>query len=194
MQPTKHFRPSRQLILVRHGATEPNLAGLRCGGDLDVPLTEVGRAQAAEAAQRIRSLGIPVGVIVTSHLQRARETAEIISQLLQGVEIVIDPAFAERLLGTWNMRSVADTETALAQRVTPQGGESNDQFLDRIAGALETLVPRLEQAPLLVGSKGVARALGELLALPARHGIANGELVQFDLSAYARRNTAECEA
>ena len=30
------------VLFVRHGSTAPNLAGLRCGGDLDSPLTELG--------------------------------------------------------------------------------------------------------------------------------------------------------
>jgi probable phosphoglycerate mutase len=178
---------SRDLIFVRHGATAPNLAGIRCGGDLDVPLVEAGRRQAAAAGERIRALGIPVGVIVTSDLRRTRETAEIICRLLNGVELVVEPAFAERRLGAWNMRSVADTETAVAAGVTPPGGESADEFFDRIAGAVETLLPRLDRCPLLVGSKGVARVLRELLGLPDRHALANGDAVRFDLSMLAER-------
>lgn len=178
---------SRDLIFVRHGATALNLAGIRCGGDLDVPLVEAGRRQAAAAGERIRALGIPVGVIVTSDLRRTRETAEIICRLLRGVELVIEPAFAERRLGAWNMRSVADTETAVAAGVTPPGGESADEFFDRIAGAVETLLPRLDRCPLLVGSKGVARVLRELLGLPDRHALANGDAVRLDLSMLAER-------
>lgn len=178
---------SRDLIFVRHGATALNLAGIRCGGDLDVPLVEAGRRQAAAAGERIRALGIPVGVIVASDLRRTRETAEIICRLLSGVELVIEPAFAERRLGAWNMRSVADTETAVAAGVTPPGGESADEFFDRIAGAVETLLPRLDRCPLLVGSKGVARVLRELLGLPDRHALANGDAVRLDLSMLAER-------
>src|SRR5262245_34289545 len=124
MRATRPPRASRELIFVRHGATAPNLAGIRCGGDLDVPLVEAGRRQAAAAAERIRALGIPVGVIVTSDLRRTRETAEIIGRLL-GVEMVIEPAFAERHLGAWNMRSDADTETAVDAGVTPQIGRAH---------------------------------------------------------------------
>lgn len=45
-------RSNQQLLFVRHGATAPNEAELRCGGDLDVPLSELGRAQAREAGDR----------------------------------------------------------------------------------------------------------------------------------------------
>jgi probable phosphoglycerate mutase len=186
--------PSRHLVFVRHGATEANLAGLRCGGDLDVPLTDFGRRQAAEAGLRIRELRLPVGVIVTSALRRTRETAEIISRLLHNVEVVIEPAFAERSLGEWNLRSVAQTQAALVSGVTPPGGESNADFLERIGTAVDCLLPRLDDQPLLVGSKGVARALGELLGLNGRRDISNGQLAHFDLTALAERNSMGCKA
>ena len=186
--------PSRHLAFVRHGATEANLAGLRCGGDLDVPLTDFGRRQAAEAALRIRELRLPVGVIVTSALRRTRETAEIISRLLHNVEVVIEPAFAERSLGEWNLRPVAQTQAALVSGVTPPGGESNADFLERIGTAVDCLLPRLDDQPLLVGSKGVARALGELLGLNGRRDISNGQLAHFDLTALAERSTMGCKA
>ena len=183
--------PPRQMILVRHGATEPNLAGLRCGGDLDAPLTALGREQAKEAALRIRELGLPVGTIVASHLQRTRETASIIGEVLGCTEIVIEPGFAERRLGAWNLRTATETEAELLAGITPPGGESNTAFVERIVHATRVhIMPRLNRQPLLVGSKGVARVLREMLGLPGYTGLANGELVQFDLRAIDRRKRA----
>jgi 2,3-bisphosphoglycerate-dependent phosphoglycerate mutase len=183
--------PSRPLAFVRHGATEANLAGLRCGGDLDVPLTDLGRRQAAEAALRIRELRLPVGLIVTSALQRTTETAQIIGRVLGGTRVVVEPSFAERGLGSWNLRSIAETESALAAGDTPPGGESDAEFIGRIGAALESLRPCLDLQPLLVGSKGVARALRELLGLPRGVGPANGQLAHFDLAAWACRESTE---
>lgn len=183
------------LVFVRHGATEPNLAGLRCGGDLDVPLTDIGRREALLAAQRIRAQGLQIDVIVASDLQRTRETAAIIAREFAGVEIVIEPAFAERRLGEWNLMPIAETDPWLARGLVPPGGESDAAFSRRIAGAVRTLLPRCAQRPLLVGSKGVARVLGELLSAPERSGFANGEVAQFDLAGFAARaaaGTAAC--
>ena len=182
---------SMHLTFLRHGATGPNLQGLRCGGDLDAPLTELGRLQATQAALRILELRISVGVIVTSRLARTRETAQIVSRILHGVEIAIEPAFAERRLGAWNLRSVAETEDALRQGVTPPGGEANQKFVERIGAALQAWLPRLPEQPLLVGSKGVARVLRELSGSerPPRP-LANGALAHFDLTAYALRCAA----
>ena len=58
---------------------------------------------------------------------------------------------------------------------------------------MESLLPRLEDQPLLVGSKGVARAMGELLGLQARQDISNGQLAHFDLAAFAARHVAGCQ-
>lgn len=181
------------LIFVRHGATAPNLAGLRCGGDLDVALTDIGRRQAAQTGLRIRELGLPVGLIVTSDLRRTRETAAIIGRMFDEAEVLIEPAFSERRLGAWNLRTIAETETALAQGKTPPGGESSQQFFDRIEGAVEALAPRLRQRPVLVASKGVARVLRELLGL-SRQDLANGEVAEFDLAAMSGRVLQGCAA
>src|SRR5512140_2812438 len=76
---------SSTFCFVRHGATEPNITGLRCGGDLDLALTKVGREQALETALRIRDMNLGIGVIVCSSLKRTRQHADIVSGVLGGV-------------------------------------------------------------------------------------------------------------
>jgi broad specificity phosphatase PhoE len=159
------------------------------------------------AAKQMRAMGWPVGVIVSSDLQRTRETARIIKDAFPNVELIIAPGFAERHLGEWNLLPIAETEAALNAGATPPGGESRAEFFDRIAAAVDTLLPRLShlsEPPLLVGSKGVARVLGELLSGPAqRHaatqraterGAQNGQLILFDLAPYAEQFAARCNA
>ncbi len=175
------------LAFIRHGATAPNLAGLRCGGDLDVPLTDAGREQAAASALRLLAQAQvhPVGLIVSSGLQRTDETARIIARRLGGVAVLTDDGFRERLLGEWNLCPLADTEPWLAMGMTPPGGESEADFSIRIAGAAERLLPRLSQAVLLVASRGVGRVLGEFAGRPGRMVLANGEVARFDLNPFA---------
>lgn len=170
------------LRFVRHGATVANLARLRCGGDLDLPLTDQGRVQAAEAAERLARLEPRVGCIITSDLQRTRETAEIIARALPGRRVRVEAGFAERHLGAWNLRPIDETQALLDARQTPPGGESNDDFLDRIDQAMRRIEHELVGAPVLVSSKGVARVLRELLNLPKGPGIANGGIAEFDLA------------
>jgi probable phosphoglycerate mutase len=178
----------RTLVFVRHGATQPNLDGLRCGGDLDLPLTGLGREQVAAAAQRIAAAGWPIDLIVASDLERTRESARIVSDALGGVEIAIDPGWRERALGRWNLCPVADHEAALRAGQQPPGGESAAAFADRIEQALQRLLMRSSTLPLLIGSKGVARVLGERL-LDARGAapVANGQLLCFPLPRPAAR-------
>jgi probable phosphoglycerate mutase len=170
------------LRFVRHGATAPNLAGLRCGGDLDVPLLAAGRAQAAAAAERIARLEPPVRLIVTSDLKRNRQTADIIASALPGVTLLVEPAFSERRLGEWNLKPIADTQPWLEARRTPPGGESDAEFTRRVADAVRGIKQQLHERPLLVGSKGVGRVLGELIGLPQRLELGNAEIWEFDFA------------
>lgn len=173
---------SGSLRFVRHGATGPNLAGVRCGGDLDVPLADEGRLQAADIAAHVAALDPPVGLIVTSALRRTRETAAIIAEALPGVPTLVEPDFAERSLGAWNLRPLAETQPWFDARMTPPGGESDDEFVVRVAHALRRLKPRLQERPLIVGSRGIARVLGELVGMPRRLFVGNAEMTEFQLA------------
>jgi 2,3-bisphosphoglycerate-dependent phosphoglycerate mutase len=170
------------LRYVRHGATAPNLAHVRCGGDLDVPLHELGREQALETARSLVGLTPPIGLIITSDLRRTRETARIIAAHLPGVEIQVVPAFAERRLGDWNLMSIEETQPWLDARLTPPGGESDEEFTLRVGRAVQAVKPWLHLQPLLVGSKGVARILGKLVGLPTRLDLGNAQLAEFRLA------------
>ena len=173
---------SGTLRFVRHGATGPNLAGLRCGGDLDVPLADAGREQAIEIAAVVAALEPPVGLIVTSDLRRTRETAAAIAARLSGVPTIVEPDFAERHLGAWNLRPIAETQPWLDARMQPPGGESDEAFVVRVAHALRRLKPRLAERPLIVGSRGVARVMSELVGQPRPLAVGNAELMEFRLA------------
>jgi 2,3-bisphosphoglycerate-dependent phosphoglycerate mutase len=174
----------RTLYFIRHGATQPNLQGLRCGGDVDVPLTEVGQQQIALAAQQLRGLGIDG--IVCSDLQRTVQSASILSHALGGAPIRVLPAFRERYLGQWNGQPIEHTEAELSAGVTPPGGESNDAFRLRMTQALDQLTELPLHQTLVVGSRGVARVLRELLGLPCAAPARNAEVIQFDWSGWPR--------
>lgn len=167
----------------RHGVTEPNFRGFRCGGDLDLPLMDIGCDQAYLLAKQIEKMSLRIGIIITGSLIRTRQTASIISGVLGNVPVEIDPLLNERRLGQWNNRPIAETEQLLAARVTPPGGESEDDFTRRISMALENLRPHLDRRPLLVSSKGVGRVLHGLLGGQDRMQVGNGEIVEFAVAA-----------
>lgn len=175
------YLPDRPFTMyfVRHGVTEPNFRGLRCGGDLDIPLMDIGCDQAYLLAKQIEKMNLGIGVIVAGSLIRTRQTASIISAVLGNVPVEVEPLVNERRLGQWNNRPIAETEAQLAARVTPPGGESEEEFTARVGRALEALRPHLDRRPLLVSSKGVGRVMNMLLGGEGRMQVGNGEIVEF---------------
>jgi probable phosphoglycerate mutase len=167
------------LYFVRHGITEPNFRGFRCGGDLDLPMMDIGCDQAYLLAKQIEKMHLRIGVIIAGSLVRTRQTASIISGVLGTVSVEIEPLLNERKLGKWNNRPIADTEELLKSGVTPPGGESDEQFEARVALALDHLRTHLDRRPLIVSSKGVGRVMNKLLGGTERMTVGNGEIVEF---------------
>jgi broad specificity phosphatase PhoE len=91
-------RQACRIHLVRHGQTIMN-AQVRFRGRLDVPLNEVGRAEAQEAARALQGAGLVA--VYTSPLGRAREVAEAIA-VKNGVGAVRDqPDLINLDYGAW---------------------------------------------------------------------------------------------
>jgi broad specificity phosphatase PhoE len=89
-----------QLTLIRHGETDWN-RDRRIQGSTDIPLNDTGRQQARDAAELLRETldpAVPV-VVASSDLSRARETAEIIADLLGVAAPRLYPALRERSYG-----------------------------------------------------------------------------------------------
>jgi probable phosphomutase (TIGR03848 family) len=66
------------LILARHGRTTANATGVLAGRTKGVHLDERGTEQARAAAERLA--GLPLAAVVTSPLERCRETARAITR------------------------------------------------------------------------------------------------------------------
>jgi len=107
------------IYFVRHGITEPNFRGFRCGGDLDLPMMDIGCDQAYLLAKQIEKMHLRIGVIIAGSLIRTRQTAAIISGVLGTVPVELDPLMNERRLGQWNNRPISETEDMLKRGVTP---------------------------------------------------------------------------
>jgi len=88
---------TRRLLVVRHGRTEWNATD-RFQGQADIPLDEVGRAQAAAMASVVARER--PSAIWSSDLGRARETAWALSAV-SGIAVQVDPAFREIFTGDW---------------------------------------------------------------------------------------------
>ncbi|MFN2425762.1 MAG: histidine phosphatase family protein [Candidatus Binatia bacterium] len=88
---------SATLFLMRHGETAWNREK-RIMGDLDIPLSEEGRAQCAAAAALLEGFGIQR--IVTSPLVRAAESAGILASHLD-LPVTRDDRLVEVRFGEW---------------------------------------------------------------------------------------------
>jgi phosphohistidine phosphatase len=75
-----------QLLFLRHGPAEPKSEW--SGDDEDRPLTAEGRHVIHEVACSLQQQGLRPGVILTSPLARARQTADIVADCLAAPEMV----------------------------------------------------------------------------------------------------------
>ena len=93
---------------MRHGRSTANTDLVLAGRTPGVALDEVGRAQAAELAQRLGERAADVVAVARSPLQRCAETVAPLVAALTGVpEIVVD-ALAEVDYGDWTNRPLAE--------------------------------------------------------------------------------------
>src|ERR1700731_3921057 len=159
-RPATHWRPAQGeptvTALRRHGQT-PMSVQKRYAGRTDVPLTEVGVQQAAAAAKRLASAGL--GVIVTSPLLRAVQTAQAVAAVT-GVPVVTDDGFRETDFGAWEGLTFADVRERWPAEVTawladpegaPPGGESFTDVSARVTAALDrVLATQAGQTVLIV--------------------------------------------
>ena len=127
------------LLLVRHGQSEWNAAGLLQGQTAHVPLTELGHAQAAEAARELAALR--PGVLVSSDLRRAVQTAEHCARAT-GLTVTTTPALREQGYGVLEgrpSRELWDVVDWTDPHWAAEGGESLAQLHARVAGYLDRL-------------------------------------------------------
>ncbi|HEV8192798.1 MAG TPA: histidine phosphatase family protein [Ktedonobacterales bacterium] len=95
--------PPRMLFLVRHGQATFNVEGRHPGQLPGIPLTDEGRRQAHQAAVALSAL--PLSAVVSSPLERARETAEIIAHGW-GLPVRSDPRLMDTDVGAWAGRKI----------------------------------------------------------------------------------------
>lgn len=170
---------------VRHGQTPDNLAGVRCGGDREVPLTARGLADAEAAAERFAAAGRRCRLVIAGPLERTTVTGTVFAAALK-VPMVTRGWLRERTLGAWNGLPIAETRAWIAEGRTPPGGEAEADFAARVLAGVVELEASLGDWPLLVGSKGVARVLLHRLAGQPGVELGNCAVVGFARTAPGR--------
>lgn len=158
-----------QLILVRHGETLHNVAGIAQGWQ-DSELSDRGKSQVERLAHRIKTL--EADAIYSSPLGRAMSTARTISEIT-GVPIETIDDLREMNYGAWEGKSFLDVRKdyvddyhkwiADPDHPCPEG-ESHNHVLNRMRRAFD--VVKKSKRPVIV-SHGTAIRIGATILLNA---------------------------
>jgi probable phosphomutase (TIGR03848 family) len=135
------------VILARHGRTAANATGVLAGRSKGVHLDDTGTAQARAAAERLT--GLELAAVVTSPLERCRETAAL---LAPGVRPETDRRLLECDYGEWTGQELKKlSKEKLWRTVQAQpsgarfpGGESLPEMSARAVAAIRDRDAALE--------------------------------------------------
>jgi probable phosphomutase (TIGR03848 family) len=118
------------VILVRHGRSSANGSGVLAGRTPGVKLDDKGREQAVAVADRLAKL--PLAAVVSSPLERCRQTAAEIVRRHDGLKVASDKRLTECGYGDWTGKALKDLAKEPLWKVVQQhpsgvtfpGGES----------------------------------------------------------------------
>jgi len=151
------------IYIVRHGQDWDNEHGI-LNGHRDMPLTEIGREQARQLAQRIKGEHIYFDKVYSSPLQRAYVTGEIITDMLdinkpEKLDILI-----ERNFGIMSGESIKDIEKLCSPDIvktdtityflSSEWAETFPQLIERANKALKYIGEKHKQGNILVTTHG----------------------------------------
>ncbi|MFE2158339.1 histidine phosphatase family protein [Streptomyces lydicus] len=140
------------LILVRHGRSTANTAGVLAGRAPGVALDERGAAQSAALPARLA--GVPLAAVVSSPLQRCRETVEPLLAARPGLALHVEDRISECDYGDWSGRKLAELGDDPLMEVVQQhasaaafpGGESMRAMQARAVDAVRDWNARIAEA------------------------------------------------
>ncbi len=98
--------PVSTLVLVRHGRTAANVSGTLAGWTPGVDLDAQGLAQAKSLAERLAP--VPFAAVVTSPLERCRQTAAALLAVRDATPEHVDDRFGEVRYGDWTGGTLKD--------------------------------------------------------------------------------------
>ncbi|MGW7574748.1 histidine phosphatase family protein [Streptomyces sp. NPDC054765] len=140
------------LILVRHGRSTANTAGVLAGRAPGVALDERGAAQSAALPARLSR--VPLTAVVSSPLQRCRETLQPLLDARPWLTLHTEDRISECDYGDWSGRKLAELNDEPLMQVVQQhpsaaafpGGESMRAMQARAVDAVRDWNARIEEA------------------------------------------------
>ncbi|HZL74983.1 MAG TPA: histidine phosphatase family protein [Propionibacteriaceae bacterium] len=156
-----------RIIIWRHGRTEWNVID-RYQGQADIPLDEVGYAQAIQAAEVLAAYR--PSRVYSSDLTRCYQTAEMLAQRV-GLDITTDKRLREIHVGSWEGllgEEIRAADPELARRLwageevrRSPTGESPSEVAERMVEALTEIAEEAEdQSTVVVVTHGLAGRVG----------------------------------
>lgn len=139
------------LILARHGRTTANASGVLAGRSAGVGLDEEGVGQARDIGGRVA--GLPLAALVTSPLQRCRETAREVHRMqAEPPQVTVERRLNECDYGSWTgqeLKTLAKDPLWQSVQVHPSGvtfpdGESMAQVMARSVASVREWDARVE--------------------------------------------------
>lgn len=165
------------VYLLRHGQTAWNADGNRYCGRTDIPLTDVGKAQAREVQRQLSA--VKLDAVYSSPLERAWHTARIVSG---DREVVKDDRLIEADFGQWEGLTreefvAKDPTSWQAWSENPEvsraggTGETGREIVTRVNDFFEEMRKRHAGGTILVvGHNGINRLyLAHKLGMPLKH-------------------------
>ena len=139
-----------RLVLIRHGQGRVNLAQKWAGLVGCAGLTDLGRRQVAALAAHWKGTGTRPDALLTSPVQRARETADLLAAELGGLSVTMDCALCELHFGaadglTWQEHAERYGAFDLLREPSRQfapGGESWADVRQRVRTFLQACAAR----------------------------------------------------
>ena len=161
-----------KFVFIHHGETKWNKEG-KFQGQLDSPLTEKGREQIKEAAEKLRDISFDS--IITSDLGRALQSTEIIKNILGIDKIEKDKKVRERRMGVLQDKRIEEVRRLFPHLFNQEGkinfekeipqAETLEDFLKRVESFLEDLKLRSgEKNIIVVTHEGVIQAVVSLVS------------------------------
>ena len=171
-----------KILLIRHGETTGDIED-RYGGFYDDHLTEVGKTQLQETAQKIRDTKIDI--IFSSTLIRAKESAEIINSILH-TRIELRDGLRERNYGILGGLTKSEALEKYPEVVelhtdpanTDQDGESQALFVERVLSAFESITQQNYDTVAIVSHGGPIKVILKHLGMPLPSKIGDGEVIE----------------
>lgn len=191
MSPPEEGQTVYEITLLRHGESVGNAEGYH-QGQADFPLTDKGRQQAQALAQYWQEKGANFDQAIASPLQRARETAEIITHALE-LDLEFDELWMERDNGVLaGLLHEEAQEKHPAPDFIPtyqpigQEGESIWELYLRAGRAIQTIMHREPAYYLIIGHGGLFNmAMHAILGIIPQPNF-HGPRFRFQNTAFAR--------